>query len=53
MARIQMPEGINDLLNWIISCNSTDYRYISQEVLAFLNWLRRFAEGKIEEPGKE
>jgi len=46
--RIKMPEGKNDLLEWIISCNSPEYRYITQELLAFLNWLKRFAEGIIK-----
>ena len=47
--RIPMPSNGCDLLKWVISCNSEKYRYITQELLAFLNWLRRFAEGLIEE----
>ena len=47
--RIPMPSNGCDLLKWVISCKSEDYRYITQELLAFLNWLRRFAEGLIEE----
>jgi len=46
--RIQMPQEKSDLLEWVISCNSNDYRYITDEVLAFFNWLRRFAEGLSE-----
>jgi CRISPR-associated protein Cmr5 len=42
-------EEKNDLVEWVISCNSSTYRYITQEILAFLNWLKRFAEGLIEE----
>lgn len=38
----------NDFVEWIISCNSAKYRYITQEILALLNWLKRFAEGLIE-----
>jgi CRISPR-associated protein Cmr5 len=38
----------NDLVEWVISCDSSKYRYITQEILAFLNWLKRFAEGLIE-----
>lgn len=49
VTKISMPQDKNDLLEWIISCDSQDYRYITQEILAFLNWLRRFAEGMIEE----
>jgi CRISPR-associated protein Cmr5 len=48
-ARIKMPKEKNDLVEWVISCNSSTYRYITQEILAFLNWLKRFAEGLIEE----
>lgn len=47
-ARISMPSGESDLAKWVISCDSTNYRYITQELLAFLNWLSRFAEGMIE-----
>ncbi len=47
-ARIKMPEDKNDLVGWVISCDSTEYHYITQEILAFLNWLKRFAEGMIE-----
>jgi CRISPR-associated protein Cmr5 len=47
-ARIKMPQEKNDLVEWVISCNSSTYRYITQEILALLNWLKRFAEGLIE-----
>jgi len=47
-ARIKMPQEKNDLVEWVISCNSSTYRYVTQEILAFLNWLKRFAEGLIE-----
>ena len=47
--RMQMPEDKKELIDWVISCDSEKYRYITQEILAFLNWLRRFAEGLIEE----
>uniref|UniRef100_A0A7V3ZH69 CRISPR type III-B/RAMP module-associated protein Cmr5 n=1 Tax=Dictyoglomus thermophilum TaxID=14 RepID=A0A7V3ZH69_DICTH len=47
--RMKMPNDKKDLIDWVISCDSTDYRYITQEILAFLNWLKRFAEGLIEE----
>jgi len=51
-ARIQMSQDQNDLVKWVISCDSSTYRYITQEILAFLNWLKRFAEGLIEEEEK-
>lgn len=46
--RISMPPEREDLLGWVISCDSVEYRYITQEILAFLTWLSRFAEGMIE-----
>ncbi|WP_250160083.1 type III-B CRISPR module-associated protein Cmr5 [Caloranaerobacter azorensis] len=39
----------NELVESVISLDSPDYRMVTNEVLAFLNWLRRFAEGLIEE----
>lgn len=50
--RIQMPSDKNELIEWVINCDSTEYRWITQELLSFLNWLRRFAEGMIEEEGE-
>jgi CRISPR-associated protein Cmr5 len=35
----------SDLIERIVDINSTDYRAVTVEVLAFLNWLRRFADG--------
>lgn len=48
IARIKMPSDKNELIEWVVSCNSKEYRFITQELLAFLNWLKRFAEGIIE-----
>lgn len=39
----------DDLVKKIISLDSPEYRAITNEVLAFFNWLTRFAEGLIEE----
>jgi len=47
-ARISMPKDKTDLVEWVISLNSQEYRYVTEEVLAFLNWLQKFAEGMIE-----
>jgi len=33
--RMKMPNDKKDLIDWVISCDSTDYRYITQEILAF------------------
>jgi len=38
-----------DLVKWIISHNSSNYRQIAQETLSLFKWLKRFAEGMIEE----
>ncbi len=46
-SRIKM-EGGKDLTEWVISLSSAEYRYVTQEILTFFNWLKRFAEGMIE-----
>ena len=44
----------DDLVDKIISLDSPEYRAVTIEVLAFFNWLRRFADGLIEgEAGDE
>lgn len=42
-----------DLANAVIELESPQYRAVTVEVLAFLNWLRRFAEGLIEGEAEE
>lgn len=37
-----------DLVKTLTELNSHEYRAVTVEVLALLNWLRRFAEGLIE-----
>jgi len=37
-----------DLVQVMISQNQAQYRYLTVEVLALFNWLRRFSEGLIE-----
>lgn len=34
-----------DLVERLVNINSSEYRAVTVEVLAFLNWLRRFADG--------
>ncbi|MCF2138521.1 MAG: type III-B CRISPR module-associated protein Cmr5 [Candidatus Lokiarchaeota archaeon] len=41
-------ENSSDLLEITLNLNSPLYRTITIEVLLFLNWLKRFAEGLIE-----
>jgi len=38
-----------DLVKWIIEQESSEYRAITNEILALFNWLKRFADGMIEE----
>jgi len=52
-ARINMPQDEDELIKWVISLSSVEYRYVTEEILAFLKWLKRFAEGMIEGEGGE
>jgi len=36
-----------DLLNWVLANDSAAYRRATMEALAFLNWLKRFAEAEL------
>lgn len=41
--------GLNaqgDLLEWLLNQSTTDYRRATTEVLAYLSWIKRFAEAK-------
>jgi len=35
-----------DFLEWLLGQSSTEYRRATVEVLAYLNWIKRFAEAK-------
>ena len=37
-----------ELVKWVINLDSSEYKYITNEVMALFLWLRRFAEGMIE-----
>lgn len=39
----------SNLVQKVLHLNSSEYRIVTIEVLAFLNWLRRFAEGIAKE----
>jgi len=39
----------DDLIEWIINQDSQTYQATTNEVLALFNWLKRFADGMIEE----
>jgi len=36
----------NELLEWLLDQSTADYRRTTAEVLAYVNWLKRFAEAK-------
>lgn len=44
-----LPQKGNELMEEIINLSSPEYRTITIEVLAFLSWLKRFADGLIQE----
>ncbi|BBB93484.1 type III-B CRISPR module-associated protein Cmr5 [Methylomusa anaerophila] len=43
----------SELVEEAVKLRSEDYRMITMEVLALLNWMGRFAEGMIEDPLRE
>ena len=42
------PNGNKKFIEVLVSMNSNDYRIITTETMALLNWMRRFADGLIE-----
>jgi CRISPR-associated protein Cmr5 len=42
------PTNLEDLTKGVIRLNSIEYRALTIEVLAFFNWLKRFAEGLVK-----
>ena len=44
----KLKENSEELVKWVISLDSPEYKYITNEVMALFMWLRRFAEGMIE-----
>jgi len=42
-----------DLLECVVNMNSSEYRAVTKEILAFTSWLSRFAEGLIEGEANE
>jgi len=46
---LEENDNFEILVEKIVSLNSFSYRALTIEVLAFLNWLKRFAEGLIED----
>jgi len=48
---IHKSEG--DLIKWIIDQESPHYRATTNELLALFNWLKRFADGMIEDENEK
>ena len=44
------PEAQSDLLKWLVEKPSDVYRQTTVEAIAYLNWLKRFAEAELPEP---
>lgn len=40
----------NELLEWLITRTSDEYRQTTTEIIAYLRWLKRFAEAELPEP---
>lgn len=43
----------SELVEEVVKLRSEDYRMITMEVLALLNWVGRFADGMIEDPPRK
>lgn len=39
-------DGHKELLEWLLTQDSATYRHAATETLAYLNWLKRFAEAQ-------
>ncbi|SDZ03052.1 type III-B CRISPR module-associated protein Cmr5 [Tindallia californiensis] len=37
-----------ELVEWVVEMDSGEYRHVTTETLALLNWMRRFAEGMVK-----
>jgi len=52
----ESKEKLEELTDKIINLNSSEYRAVTNELLSFFNWFKRFADGMIEgdeEDGKK
>lgn len=37
-----------ELVEWVVEMNSREYKHVTTETLALLNWMRRFVEGMVK-----
>lgn len=42
-------DGYNEFVERVINLNSHEYKLVTNETIALLNWLRRFVEGMVQE----
>jgi CRISPR-associated protein Cmr5 len=48
LSAISNCNNLKELVAAVTQLNSTEYRLVTAELMAFLNWLRRFADGLIQ-----
>jgi CRISPR-associated protein Cmr5 len=48
-----IKESNTDLLQYLVGKDSEVYRQTTVEVMAYLNWLKRFAEAELPEPKEQ
>jgi len=47
MGQVASDAGNQDLLEWVLNHDSVAYRRATTEALAYLTWLKRFAEAEL------
>jgi CRISPR-associated protein Cmr5 len=50
MNEMKQPGKADQLLEWVVGQDSPIYRQATAEAMAYLNWLKRFAEALLPEP---
>ncbi|SHK76292.1 type III-B CRISPR module-associated protein Cmr5 [Rhodothermus profundi] len=51
MRQIAPDAGSQNLLDWVLQSDSATYRRATAEALAYLSWLKRFAEAELPTEG--
>lgn len=41
-----ISDNVNDIMEFLVKTDSTTYRFITVETMTYLEWLKRFAEGR-------
>lgn len=47
MSQVAPNAGSQNLLEWVLQTDSNNYRWATAEALAYLAWLKRFAEAEL------